>query len=297
MPHIEEVADKVYRLETPIPGMTTVFAVYLIKESEEILIEPGPAAAVPSIRDGMSHLGMKNLAYIIPTHIHVDHAGGTGALAQLFPQAKVLVHPSGLKHAVDPSRLIESTKNVFGPDFEASLGAILPVPESQIKVPEDGEVISVNSRELQIIYAPGHAPHHIAIFDRAVKGIFCGEALGLPGEGAEPFPLPAVAPPGFDQELYLETMEKLRKLDSQMLFYSHGGIGREPDKLISIAEENTRALGDIILNALKEGEAAEAISRRVGDHVASRFGLELSEFDLAMTVAGYTIYFTKKGLI
>jgi glyoxylase-like metal-dependent hydrolase (beta-lactamase superfamily II) len=297
LPHVEEVADKVYRLQAPVPGSNTIFAVYLIKESEGILIEPGPSAATLSIRDGMSRLGMKELAYIIPTHIHVDHAGGTGALAQLFPQAKVLVHPAGMKHIVDPSRLIESTKTVFGPDFEASLGTILPVPENQIKVPEDGEIISLNGRELQIIYAPGHAPHHIAILDLTVQGLFCGEALGLPSESAEPFPLPAVAPPSFDQELYLETMERLRKLDANILFYSHGGVGREPDKLISIAEENTHALGDIILNALKEGEAAEAISRRVGDYVASRFGLELSEFDLAMTVAGYTIYFTKKELV
>jgi len=297
VPIMEEVAEGIYRLETPIPGMTTVFAVYLIKESEGILIEPGPGAAVPSIREGMSQLGMKDLALIIPTHIHVDHAGGTGALAQLFPGAKVLVHPAGLKHAVDPSRLIESTKSVFGADFEASFGAIAPIPEPQIRVPEDGEVISINGRELQIIYAPGHAPHHIAIFDRSTQGLFCGEALGLPGQDDKPFPLPAVAPPSFDQELYLETMEKLRGLGPQILLYSHGGVGREPDSLISIAAENTRALGDIILNALKEGETAEAIGRRVGDYVSSRFGLQLSELDLAMTVGGYALYFTKKGLV
>ena len=296
MPQVEEVADKIYRLETPIPGMTTIFAVYLIKEAEGVLIEPGPAAAVPQIREGMSYLGMDDLGYIIPTHVHVDHAGGTGALAQLFPQAKVLVHPAGLKHAVDPSRLIESTKMVFGPDFEDLFGTIVPVPESQIEVPEDGEVILINGRELQIIYAPGHAPHHMAIFDRSGEGIFCGEALGLPGQGDKLLPLPAVAPPSFDQELYLETMEMLRELGARMLFYSHGGVGREPDTLISMAAESTRVFGDIILKALKEGEATEAISRRIGEYVTSSFGLKLDDMDLAMIVGGYTLYFNKKGL-
>jgi len=296
MPNMEEVAEKVYRLETPIPGMSTIFAVYLIQESEGVLIEPGPAAAVPRIREGMSYLGMKDLAYIIPTHIHVDHAGGTGTLAQLFSQASVLVHPAGLKHAVDPSRLIESTKMVFGPDFEDRFGTIVPVPESQIKVPEDGEIISINGRELQIIYAPGHAPHHMAIFDRGVEGIFCGEALGLPGQGDKLFPLPAVAPPSFDQELYLETMELLRQLGARMLFYSHGGVGREPDRLISMAAESTRVFGDIILKALKTGETPEAISLRIGEYVTSSFGLKLDDMDLAMIVGGYALYFNKKGL-
>jgi len=296
MPQVEEVAEKIYRLETPIPGMTTIFAVYLIQESEGALIEPGPAAALPQIREGMSYLGMKDLAYIIPTHIHVDHAGGTGALAQLFPQATVLVHPAGVKHAVDPSRLIESTKMAFGPDFEDRLGTIVPIPESQIEVPEDGEIILINGRELQIIYAPGHAPHHMAIFDRSVEGIFCGEALGLPGQDDKLFPLPAVAPPGFDQELYLETMEMLRQLGPRMLFYSHGGVGREPDTLISMAAESTRVFGDIILKALKAGETPDAIGRRIGEHVAISYGVKLEDLDLAMIVGGYVLYFNKKGL-
>lgn len=293
---IKEIADKVYRLETLVRGMTSVFAVYFIKESQGVLIEPCPAAIVTQIRQGMRYLGMKDLAYIIPTHIHVDHAGGAGKLAQIFPQAKVLIHPAGLKHVIDPTRLIESTKTVFGADFEDIFGRVEPVPESQTKVPEDGEIISVGSRELQIIYAPGHAPHHIAVFDRSVKGLFCGEALGLPVQVDRLFPLPAVAPPSFDQELSLETMEKLRRLKARLLFYSHDGVGREPDKLISIAAENTRLLGDLILKALRDGQTDEAISRRVGEYVASRFGLELSELDLAMTVGAYILYFRKKGL-
>ncbi len=296
MPLIEEVADDVYRVETPIPGTTTPFSVYLIKQSQGVLIEPGPSAAVPLIQQGMATLGMEDLAYIIPTHIHVDHAGGAGALAKLFPGAKVLVHPAGLKHALDPSRLIESTKNVFGPDFAAVFGSIDPVPESQVKVPDDGEVIAVDGRELQIIYAPGHAPHHFAVLDRRSNGLFCGEALGMPGEGDQPFPLPAVAPPSFDQDLSLETMERLRALGAEVLFYSHGGVGRDPDRLITLAEENTRDLGEIILTALKAGEAADAIGRKVSDHLGNRLGAKLSEMDQAMMVGGYTIYFMNKGL-
>jgi glyoxylase-like metal-dependent hydrolase (beta-lactamase superfamily II) len=295
---LKEVADKIYRFETGLSVMTSMFTVYLITESQGVVIEPGPAALVPRIQEAMKKLGMKDLVYIIPTHIHVDHAGGAGKLAQLFPAAKVLVHPAGVKHVVNPSRLIESTKTVFGEDFEAGFGAILPVPESQIKSVADGEIIKVDGRELQIIYAPGHAPHHIAIFDRSVKGIFCGEALGLPGGEGNRVLLPAVAPPSFDQEIYLETMEKLRKLNARVLFYSHGGVvGHDADKLITQAEENTRILGDIILNALKEGGTNEDVTRRIREYASRRFAMTLTDMDLALTIGGYEVYYKKKGIL
>jgi glyoxylase-like metal-dependent hydrolase (beta-lactamase superfamily II) len=295
---LKEVADKIYRFETGLSVMTSMFTVYLIKESQGVVIEPGPAALVPRIQEAMKKLGMKDLAYIMPTHIHVDHAGGAGKLAQLFPMAKVLVHPAGVKHVVNPSRLIESTKTVFGEAFEAGFGAILPVPESQIKSVADGEIIKVDGRELQIIYAPGHAPHHIAIFDRSVKGIFCGEALGLPGGEGNRVLLPAVAPPSFDQEIYLETMEKLKKLNARILFYSHGGVvGHDADKLITQAEENTRILGDIILQALKQGGTTEDVTRRIKEYASKRFAMTLTDMDLALTVGAYEGYYKKKGLI
>jgi glyoxylase-like metal-dependent hydrolase (beta-lactamase superfamily II) len=155
----------------------------------------------------------------------------------------------------------------------------------------------VGGRELQVLYAPGHAPHHIVVFDRETRGLFCGEALGLPGRGAEPIPLPAVAPPSFDQELCLETMETLRKLDARLLFFSHGGVGSNPEKLISVASENTRVLGDLILRSLKEGETAEAIGGRVKEFASSRYGLDLNDGDALMTVGGYSLYFQSKGLV
>ena len=298
MQDLKEVADKIYRFETGLSVMTSPFTVYLIKESHGVVIDPGPGALVPRIQEAMKKLGLKALDYIIPTHIHVDHAGGAGKLAQLFPGAKVLVHPAGLKHAVDPSKLIESTRKVFGEDFEAGFGPILPVPESQIKSVSDGEIIKVDSRELQIIYAPGHAPHHLAIFDRSVKGIFCGEALGLPGGEGNRVLLPAVAPPSFDQEIYIETMEKLKKLNARVLFYAHGGVvGHDANKLIMQAEEFTRIFGEVVLNALKEGGTNEAINRRVKERVNMRFGMDLTEMDLALTIGGYEVYYRKKGLL
>ncbi len=294
---VRKLIDEIYQFETELPLVApSQFTVYLIKESQGVIIDPGPAILVPQIQKAMVKLGIKDLSYIIPTHIHIDHAGAMGRLAQLYPGAKVVVHPAGMKHVIDPTRLIESTKTVFGPDFENHLGPIIPVPQSQLKPVDDGEVIKVGGRDLQFFHAPGHAPHQIAILDRSVNGLFSGEALGLPQEGSKHLILPAVAPPAFDQEVYLETMEKLRKLKPKLIFYSHGGMEKEADKLISIAQENTRLVGDLILKALQDGEADETILVKLKQAAKDRFGIELSDMDLEMTIGGYTMQYRKKGL-
>jgi glyoxylase-like metal-dependent hydrolase (beta-lactamase superfamily II) len=292
MPAVEEIADRVYRLETPTPGAFYVPVVYLIDGPKPVLIEPGPAAAIPSILEAMTYMGMERLHYIIPTHIHVDHGGGAGELARLFPQAKVLVHPRGANHLVSPSRLIQSTRLVWGDDFEERLGPIGSVPESRLIIPDNGQTISIGDRELQIIHAPGHSPHHIVILDRKLNGLFCGEALGLPGHQ-----MPPVAPYSYDQEIYLDTIDNLRQLEVQMLFYSHGGVEKEPDRLMSRASENARVYSSMILEALKRGNKPEDIMRKVEDHARHHFGLRLEKRDLETVVAGYVIYFRSEGWV
>jgi glyoxylase-like metal-dependent hydrolase (beta-lactamase superfamily II) len=293
---LEQVTDNIYRLGEEIPGANAVFAVYFIKDGDGAIIEPGPAVLVPKIQEAAVELGLAEPAYIIPTHIHLDHAGGVGRLAEVFPETKIVVNQPGARHIVEPSRLIKSTRMAFGNDFETIYGPILPVPESRLKVVADGERLAVGSRELVIIYTPGHAPHHISIFDTKTKGLFCGEALGLIYGPGYP-PLPAVAPPSFDMELYLNDMERLRALKPKLLFYSHGSVAREPEELITTAMKNTRLVGDLILRDLKGGQNDEAIISRVGDYLRDHLGVTLDEYELLSNVSGYIHYFRKKGLI
>jgi glyoxylase-like metal-dependent hydrolase (beta-lactamase superfamily II) len=290
---IKEVADKIFWFDPVLSSVNIPLNMYFIREPEGVLIEPGPTALAPAIQDAMKHLGMKDLAYIIPTHIHVDNGSGSGRLSQLFSKAKIVAHPQGAKHMVDPSRLIEGTKAVWGNDFESYLGPIIPIPESRLLVAGDGEIITVNGRELQIIYAPGHAPHQIAIFDRKVKGIFCGEALG----GVTVHQMPAVAPPSFDLENYVATIDKLRHLKAQILFYSHGDAWKDPERLTSMATEKARMYGDLILDAMKKGKNSKDISLILGDYIVNHFGVTVDEKDLYTTAEGYAIYFKKKGIV
>jgi glyoxylase-like metal-dependent hydrolase (beta-lactamase superfamily II) len=292
---LEEVAEGTYRLETRAPDLQPVFSVYFIKEkNSNVMIEPGPAVLIPTIQEALQTLHIDTLKYIIPTHIHLDHAGGVGKLSQLYPEPEIVLNPHGVNHMVDPSRLIRSTKMAFGDDFETKQGAILPVPESRVRIAQDGDLLSVGDRQLQIIHTPGHAPHHNAIFDTRTKGLFCGEALGLIYSPGAP-PLPAVAPPSFDFEFYLTNMDKLRKLQPALLFYSHGGVGYNPESLISAALNNSKTIGELILKALNEGKTEETILPLVGSYIWEHFNTKLDDYELASNVKGYIHYFTRNS--
>jgi glyoxylase-like metal-dependent hydrolase (beta-lactamase superfamily II) len=288
---ITEVADKTYRLEIPIAGAYVPTVAYFIKDGNGALIEPGPGAAVPALRLAIEHLGLSELAYIIPTHIHVDHAGSAGALAKLYPKAKVLVHPRGARHLANPAHLIEITERIYGSDFETRSGTVLPVPESQLGVVEHGEMIVLGDTQLQIIHAPGHSSHHFVILDMNHKGLFCGEALGLP-----PHLLPSVAPYSFDQDAYLDTIESLRQLHPRTLFYSHGGTETEPETAFSIAAETTLIYSKMVLEGIRNGDSRADIALRFASDVWHRFGLQFDPEGSEMFVTGYLMYYDRKGL-
>jgi len=293
--YIEEIAKETYRLETHIPGLNPIFSVYFIRDKISVLIEPGPAAIIPAIQKAVKELDLNNMEYIIPTHIHLDHAGAMGSLLQLFPQTKAVVNPQAVEHVVDPARLIKSTKMAFGDDFDTIYGKIIPVPQSRLKIVQDNDRIDLGNRELVFIHTPGHAPHHIAIFDKKTKGLFCGEALGLIYSPGAP-PLPAVAPPSFDPDIYLNNMMHLKELRPEFLFYSHGGVGKEPEKLISNVKENTRIIGDAVLRFSKQDETDEVVIQHTGDFIYTRFGFRLDKYELGSNVRAYLHYFKKKGI-
>ncbi len=298
MTKLEEVAEATYRLALGLYGGEHGHSIYLIVRGDSaVLIEPGPSALVPLIGDGLERLGIQRLSHIIPTHIHMDHGGGTGDLAGLFPEATVILHPRAARHAIDPTRLIAATRESSGDGFEETHGAIRPVPESQIKVVEDGERLNIGDRELQFFHAPGHATHQIAILDRKTGALFCGEALGVPVPGARDAALPAVSIPELDVVAYLATIDKLRRLEPRLLCYSHDAGAREAGNLIPRLAETTALLGDLILDGLKQGDDVKTIQRRAADVLGDRLGSRARSYGVSGTILGYATYFRKQGLV
>ncbi|OGO03932.1 MAG: hypothetical protein A2Y91_08460 [Chloroflexi bacterium RBG_13_54_8] len=296
MVEVREVAQSTYSLDCgkdPVFNLSQV--AYLLVDDMPALIDPGSTSAAAQLLGGLDKIGLdpKRLAYIIPTHIHLDHAGGAGYLAGKLPETKVVLHPRGASHLKDPSRLIQSVRAVFGEKFEETLGPILPVPQGQMHVVHDGEVIHLGRRELKVFFAPGHAPHHIALWDSLTNGLFCGDSLGYISEDMPDMPMPVGLPP-FDPQAYLETIDRLAGLSPGMVFYAHHGVERHADGLIVRVRETLVALCEIISQALKAGEDERRISGRVLEYLRTYVAKAELPIIVEASIAGYIDYFRNK---
>jgi len=292
---VVRVAEDIYQIDAQLGAADRSMVSYLIAGSPAALIENGPASTIPAVLEALRQVGQDpaQVAFIIPTHIHLDHAGGAGQLARLWPWAKVVLHEQGFRHMIDPARLIASTKKAFGDNFEDVFGPIVPVAEVQVKVVQGGETLCLGHRELKISYAPGHAPHHICVYDSLSRGLFCGEALGLP-LGETGYVIPAAIPPGFDLEATLDTYDRLEKLSSSILFYSHDGVSREVAKRISAVRTSTRRIGELVKAGMEAGEDMSGVCQRVGQDLTED-GLSVAAEQLFPLVAGYVFYFQRRG--
>jgi len=241
--------------------------IYLLRGDLGAIVETGPSSVVSEVLEALRLLNWdkSDIAYIIPTHLHLDHAGGAGKLARALPNARVLAHQKGASLLVDPTRLIEGTRHAYGDNFEEKYGAILPVSSERVLTVHGGEILDLGGRELEIHYTPGHAPHQIAILDRKTRGVFCGDALG------EYFPkldliTPVAAPPFFDVEAAKQSLRKIRRLKPTMLLFSHGGVRRDIERVIDLVEQAIDGLSGIAREAFRQGLDAEELSRRLGDY-------------------------------
>ena len=293
---VTEVADSTYLLDcSEDVAFSLSEIVYLLVGDVPVLIEPGSTTTASKLLAlaGDSGVDLHNVVYIIPTHIHVDHGGGAGYLAQQLPNAKVVLHPRGAKNMVEPSKLVSATKLVFGEDFEQRFGPIMPIPERQMHIAQDSEVIHLGKRDLTILFTPGHASHHISIQDSLTEGIFPGEALGFVATSMPDFPLPAAVPP-FDLQLYVETIDRLANLSPKIAFYSHCGGRRDPKVLIDSIRENSIAFGRIVQKALKEHKSQQEIWTLLSDYVRDRtHGGELPP-EFLLGLSAYISYFSRK---
>jgi glyoxylase-like metal-dependent hydrolase (beta-lactamase superfamily II) len=292
---VTEVADSTYLLDcSEDVGFSLSEVAYLLVGDIPVLIEPCSTTTASKLLalSRESGIDLHRVAYIIPTHIHVDHGGGAGYLARQLPNAQVVLHPRGAKNMVDPAKLVAATKLVFGDDFEQRFGPILPISEKQMHITQDKEVIRLGRRDLTILFTPGHASHHISIRDSLTEGVFPGEALGFIATSMPDFPLPAAVPP-FDLQLYVDSIDRLASLAPKVAFYSHCGPRSNPEPLIHTVRENSIALGRIVEKALKDGKTHQEIWTLLSDYVREKAGGDLPP-EFLLGISAYTSYFSQK---
>lgn len=269
------------------------------------MIETGARASVDSLRGGLAALGIDEEAvrYVVVTHVHLDHAGGAGAVAALWPWARVVVHPQGARHLIDPGRLEASARSVYGARFDEYFGALVPVPERQVWAPDDRARLAVGTRELVLLHTPGHAPHHMVVEDPAGHAMFTGDAAGVVYPALAPwnlggFHLPTTTPPRFDPELMAQSLDRLRARGPQRLYFTHFGPGEPADALLAACAEEARAWAALARAATTpEGLRAalrQRIEARLGAAGVRDVGAAWSaadlEFDLDLNSQGLWVY-------
>lgn len=305
---IRLVAPGVRAIDTVMAGERELNAVYFLDGAEPCLVEAGPGADHDRILASLDVLGVgaHDLAHVVVTHIHVDHAGGAGALLERFPGATVWVHASGARHLIDPDRLLASTARTYGLDRMRSLfGEMVPVPGERVRAVEDGDHIPMGGRSLSVVHTPGHASHHVALHDDASGTMITGEAIGSYLPWAQCF-RPALPPPEVDVEAALASIRRIADRAPTMLLTSHFGAVPDVEIACTRAAERIQAWATDV-EALLEADAATSedavvavLSRRARDEFESDAGrtFEAARYDvlgsIRMNAQGLTRYWRKR---
>jgi glyoxylase-like metal-dependent hydrolase (beta-lactamase superfamily II) len=239
---VTALGDDVYQIDTQMAGYPGITAGYLIRSDRPCLVETGTAPSAPVVRNALAALGIgaDDLATVVVTHIHLDHAGGVGDIAEMFPAAEVVVHELGARHLADPSRLMASARMVYGDELDALFGALAPVPANRIRTVEQAGVVDLGGgRRLESHYSPGHAKHHVGLVDSVSGDLYVGDAAGIyiPETGDQ---RPATPPPDFNLGIALESLRMFAALRPARLLFSHYGPVTAVDEALDRSAEEIK---------------------------------------------------------
>ena len=264
-PVVFPVADGITAIDTFMGGRARYTAAYLLDATEPTLVETGPGTSVEPVAAALLELGLapNELAHIVLTHIHLDHAGGVGQLAERFPRATVWVHHRGAPHLVDPTRLVASTARVWGErEMWELFGPTEPVGGDRVRPLHDADVIRMGDRELEALDTPGHASHHVALVDSLTGAVFTGDALGIHVPDL-PVLRPATPPPEFDLGRYVASIERIRDAARSILLFAHFGPLPDVDATCELAIRRVRDWAGVVEDALRETEDPDELAARL----------------------------------
>lgn len=283
-----DLGHDVFQIDTRMAGYDGITAGYLIRGDRPCLVETGTAPSAPVVRDALASLGVgpSDLATIVVTHIHLDHAGGTGDLAQMFPSAEVVVHELGARHLADPSRLMASARMVWGSELDSLFGTLAPTPPERIRAVDQLGVVDLGGgRRLESHYSPGHARHHVGLVDSVSGDLYVGDAAGLYIQETGDM-RPATPPPDFDLEVALESLRMFAALQPTRLLFSHFGPVTAVDEALDTAAAEIRVWVEETRQARKAGLDLDHAAAMVAERTRQRYRV-LSEDGSAEVAAKY----------
>jgi glyoxylase-like metal-dependent hydrolase (beta-lactamase superfamily II) len=258
-------------IDVQFQGRRRVIATAVLETSDGVaLVDPGPSSSLETMLGGLAEIGVRldDVRALLLTHIHFDHAGGAGTLVRRSPGLRVFVHERGARHMIDPSRLYESAKRLYGDQMSSLWGDMDPVPEQNVTVLGDGHHIDIGGLHLDVAYTPGHASHHVSYFDRTSGVAYVGDTAGI-RIGLIDYNIPPTPPPDIDVEAWELSIARIRAWNPRMLFLTH--FGPVPD----VEPHFERFLSQLRLNT----ERAERLMQEPTeeDERARRFAILLEQ--------------------
>ncbi|RLA35755.1 MAG: MBL fold metallo-hydrolase [Gammaproteobacteria bacterium] len=245
-------------------------AFYLVAENGRVaFIDTGTSHSLPLAVAALEQLGLERdqVDYVMPTHVHLDHGGGAGALMAAFPAARLVVHPRGASHLIDPARLIAGSTVVYGEKEMARLfGEVVPIPAERVIESMDGMEVDLGGRPLRLLHTPGHALHHYCVWDVASRGIFSGDTFGISYRELDtargPFLFATTTPVQLDPDAWLATVDRLMALDPDAVYLTHFGRVGDLDRLANDLRDDL--VFDRDLARAHRGDAEPAVAIRAG---------------------------------
>lgn len=253
----------------------------VVGDGRAAFVDTGTTHSVPNLLAALDEKGLDREAvdYVLLTHIHLDHAGGAGALMRELPNATAVVHPRGAAHMVAPEKLIAGTRAVYGDEIYAQLyGEILPIDEGRVRTVEDGERLMIGDRPLEFIHTPGHALHHYCIVDLDFDGIFSGDTFGVSYRETDTakgeFIIPTTTPTHFDPVAAHRSIDRIMGYAPRAIYLTHYSrvtdLDRLADDLHDALDEHVaiakRYADDVDRVAKMQQAIFESIDRRLDAH-------------------------------
>lgn len=291
----QEGCEDLYYVDIGLYGTAEYGAVYVVDAERPTLVDTGTGLRTDAILDAMAAIGVDraDLAVIAPTHLHLDHAGGTGHIAEACPNAEIVVHERGAGHLMDPGRVWKGTRKVVG-DRIQYYAEPKPVSEERIRTVTDGDVVDLGDHTLEVHHLPGHAPHHATFYDRATGALFAADAAGIYVPALDTVE-PTTPPPNFDLELALEDVRTCQSIDPGTLLYTHYGPAPVDARLGEYAEVLDDWV-DRVAGARETFDRDEAVVEHVADRAAERddlvevWGEEKVRAEAELNVRGVLAY-------
>jgi glyoxylase-like metal-dependent hydrolase (beta-lactamase superfamily II) len=254
---LESISDKIMLIDSPIKGVSGLLGTYLVSGEEHVIIDPGPTTQASGVLRALKEHNVKSLKAVLLTHIHLDHGGGTWKILDEYPDAYLYCHPRGAPHMIDPSKLKEGARRLFG-DGNNEYGRITGIENTRVIESIDRDTIDLDGAELRVYWTPGHSSHSQCFFEPDSRTAIVGDAVGH--NLWQDIPIIPTSPPPHNPEQAIQSIELIKSLDPEILCIAHFGAYKDPEKHLDRIKKRTNLWLRIATRAVNEGLSLEEFS-------------------------------------